>query len=82
MSGLGFIALEPKGICSRCEQRRELRPYGPGGALVCHPCAQLNPVELVRGMHRYIAGEELPEDRALWPAGPRSFLESIERGRR
>jgi len=24
--------------CALCGERAELRPYGPGNALICHPC--------------------------------------------
>ena len=34
------------GVCHYCERSVELfnlRPYGPGGALVCYPCANATP---------------------------------------
>lgn len=37
----GYIILEqtPPATCELCGTMAELRPYGPGGAKVCYPCA-------------------------------------------
>lgn len=37
----GRIILEhtPPATCELCGTMAELRPYGPGGAKVCYPCA-------------------------------------------
>ena len=34
-------ALTPQ-QCDQCGNIGELRPYGPGGSLICHPCGQLD----------------------------------------
>jgi len=74
VSGLGFLSAEPPGVCSRCDQVGELRPYGPDFSLVCHRCGQLDPVSAVRGFARYVMGEDLPADVELWPDHARRVL--------
>ena len=39
----GFIIeVEPPQQCDLCGRIAELRPYGPNGEVVCHPCAMLD----------------------------------------
>lgn len=64
VSGRGFIAAEAAQQCDECGKVDELRPYGPGGAKVCHPCLSSHPEwkeeAEARTAHR-LWGEPIPE---------------------
>jgi hypothetical protein len=54
------IAVEPEQRCTSCEQLKECRPYGKGGAQVCFTCAVLTPesrAEAERQMRARLFGE-------------------------
>lgn len=63
MSGLGFIAKEPPQQCDDCGAIAELRPYGRGGACVCHGCAltKHDQAEVHARFLHHVFGHPLPE---------------------
>jgi hypothetical protein len=64
MSGRGFIEAEAPQQCDECGGVAKLRPYGPGGAMVCYSCLTSWP-ECQEVAHAclaaYLFGEPLPE---------------------
>lgn len=42
--------------CDLCGKEAELRPYGPNGENICHPCGKKNPAATERAMARYLKG--------------------------
>ena len=49
-----YVEREPPAPCEECGAVAELRPYGKGGANVCHPCAMKDPWEAQRQMAKRI----------------------------
>lgn len=65
MSGPGFISAELPQQCDACGQVDELRPYGPGGKKICHPCLEAHPEWEQEAKARYfhlVHGEPLPKE--------------------
>lgn len=63
MSGRGFIAPEAPQQCDECGEVDELRPYGPGGRLICHPCLEAHPEweeEAEARVAHHLWGAEIP----------------------
>ena len=60
MSGPGFIAREPDGVCELCGTVAELRPYGRGGESVCFQCGMKDEAAAQRAMSLRTFGEYLP----------------------
>lgn len=52
--GRAIIEPEPEQQCDDCGQLAELRPYGPGGSKVCHPCGMKDPEGMRRRMNRHL----------------------------
>jgi hypothetical protein len=42
IGNLLVIFEEPSGKCELCGTIAELRPYGPNGERICHPCGMKN----------------------------------------
>lgn len=61
MSGLGFIAVEPKGECELCGKIEELRPYGPNRERICFECGMKDEETTKKRMREYIFGDKYPE---------------------
>ena len=57
MSGLGFIANEPKQVCELCGTIDECRPYGPNNEQVCFDCGMKDPETTHKKMSAYIFGD-------------------------
>jgi hypothetical protein len=57
MSGPGFIAVEPDGVCEACGIVAETRPYGKNGENICHSCGQKDIKTTERKMREYLFGE-------------------------
>ena len=60
MSRRGVIVAEEPQQCDECGELRELRPYGPGGRVICHPCLEAHPEwadEAERRFRRHVLGE-------------------------
>ena len=57
MSGLGYISAEEPGKCELCGEVDELRPYGPNGENICHPCGMKNEDITKRQFSRHVFGE-------------------------
>lgn len=51
-----LLEVEAPQQCDFCGQIRELRPYGPNGEAICHPCAMKNPAAAERAFHRRLRG--------------------------
>ena len=61
--------------CHYCKQtidRRDLRPYGPRGAMVCHPCATSTPEREAEATRNFAA--------QLNACGPVAVLDGTEAG--
>lgn len=58
MSGKGFIQEERPQQCDFCGKIAELRPYGPNGECICHPCGMKNQEACKRGMRKLVFGED------------------------
>ena len=46
-------------ICELCGKVDELRPYGPNGEQICHPCGMKNPEATNRAIARMLEGAKL-----------------------
>lgn len=44
------VEREPDGVCAACNVVAEVRPYGPGGTLICFPCGKQDPEGTARRM--------------------------------
>ena len=58
-----IIQLESPRKCSYCGEVAECRPYGKGGADICHPCARSTPerwAEAERQMRVRLFGDPEP----------------------
>ena len=65
VSGKGVIAAEKPQQCDECGKVDELRPYGPGGRVICNPCMVAHPEwenEARARMAQHIFGEPLPAE--------------------
>lgn len=60
MSGPGFIAQEPDGVCELCGKIEETRPYGPGGENVCFECGMKDEKAAIRAFALRTFGEYIP----------------------
>lgn len=57
MSGRGIISVENPQQCDDCGKIAELRPYGPNGKVICHPCALKYPREIIEAnMMKHLFG--------------------------
>lgn len=43
--------------CSDCGKKKELRPYGKGGAWICFPCGMKDEEETEKQFAKVISGE-------------------------
>lgn len=62
MTRRGIIMAEPPQQCDECGEIDELRPYGPGGRVICHPCLEAHPewaAEAVARLRHLVFGEPL-----------------------
>ena len=50
----GIISAEKPQQCDDCGEVKELRPYGPGGSVVCFDCGMKDKDEAERQMKRYM----------------------------
>jgi hypothetical protein len=50
--GLNVIKAQKPQQCDDCGETAELRPYGPGGSVVCYPCGMKDPEETRRQLER------------------------------
>ena len=57
MSGRGFIAREPAGVCELCGKKAETCPYGPKGEHVCFPCGMKHEAAAVKQFAGFVLGE-------------------------
>lgn len=63
MTRHGVIQEEAAQQCDECGQIAELRPYGPGGKVVCFNCLEAHPeweAEAVARFRHLVSGEPLP----------------------
>ena len=54
----GIISVEKPQQCDDCGEIKELRPYGPGGSMVCHPCGMKDEDEAKRQFLKAIGDTE------------------------
>lgn len=47
-----LIEVEADGTCELCGNVAELRPYGPRGENICHPCGKKNKAATERAMRQ------------------------------
>lgn len=62
MSQRNIICEEEAQQCDECGEVRELRPYGPGGRVICFPCLEAHPeweAEAERRFAHRVLGEPL-----------------------
>ncbi len=59
IGNVAIICEEPEGKCELCGKLDELRPYGPKGERICHPCAMKDPKTTERQMIRVLFGENI-----------------------
>lgn len=52
------IEAEDPDTCELCGAVEELRPYGPNGERICHPCGQKDPETTDRMMAKMLFGIE------------------------
>lgn len=57
-------APEPDGVCSGCGLVDEVRPYGPGGSLICYPCGMKDRENTNRRMGIVLFGDT-PDERGM-----------------
>ena len=51
-----IIEVEEPQQCDGCGKSAELRPYGPNGSKICHPCGQKDPEGTERRMGEVMFG--------------------------
>ena len=44
--------------CDDCGKIRDLRPYGPGGSMICFPCSEKDPEGTKRRFQRMMPTEK------------------------
>lgn len=49
----------PPHICQMCNNKRELRPYGPGGLWVCFQCGMKNENEAIKQFKNIIKNKPI-----------------------
>lgn len=52
--GVLVVCAEAAQQCDDCGRVDELRPYGPGGSKICHPCGQKDPEGTARRLYAYL----------------------------
>jgi len=45
--------------CELCEKIDELRPYGPNGENVCFACANKDPANMKKKLHKFLFNEDV-----------------------
>ena len=59
-------------VCYYCQQPGDLRPYGPKGAMICHPCMKKVPEREAEAKRQFGA--------QLEAAGPKAVIDGSEVG--
>jgi hypothetical protein len=62
MSRRGVIEVEKPQQCDKCGKIEELRPYGPSGSRVCHPCAMEDEPQARARFEHHVLGRPLPKE--------------------
>jgi hypothetical protein len=57
MSGRGYIAETPPGVCDFCGKVDELRPYGPNGEDICFDCGMKDEATTAKRFQQVVLGE-------------------------
>jgi len=53
------VASEPEAVCDLCGNTAELRPYGPNGENVCHPCGVKDRATMERHVRERLGGAKV-----------------------
>ena len=58
VSVAGVISVEKPQQCDDCGEIKELRPYGPGGSVVCFQCGMKDEDEAIRRFSSLLFNDE------------------------
>jgi len=68
--GVFVVGEEPAQQCDGCGEIRELRPYGPGGSVVCFDCAMKDPKTAEKHFGRRLNATKPATNPENPPGGP------------